>query len=207
MRPAEPPAELEGWALRADGSGGLFTRIHHPFHTGWTPRSPGEGFCRRTRNAFHVFLSFGRLRRWLLGAKATEIFPGSCECSILSRQQWLQCPALQSGDRGLGLRGEASRFFVEERGARQIRPLPAGPRPSLALLLAARAAEWPAPSREWPRPRLRTPALPIPVAVSLSRAAVCAAGPPHLVPASSSAPCAPPGATGCGLASGTRRGR
>ncbi|XP_043314719.1 homeobox protein ESX1-like isoform X2 [Cervus canadensis] len=65
--------------MRGTGcSGGFFIRMYTSFHFGWTPHRPGEGFCRRTRKVYRGFLGVGVLvERRGLGAKETEIFPGS----------------------------------------------------------------------------------------------------------------------------------
>nr|XP_054400986.1 putative uncharacterized protein CXorf42 isoform X2 [Pongo abelii] len=58
--------------------------------------------------------------------------------------------------------------FVQEPQAQQSRPFPAGAQLSLELLFS----DW---GMEWAQPRLPKPALPLPLVVSFSRAAVCAA--------------------------------
>lgn len=164
-------------------SAGLFTRIHTPlfFCRSWRPRRPGERFYRSTQKGFRGFRSFGRLHSggfWESGG-----FPGSWECSLFSRQQWLRCfacPWEEKQEGGLGLQGEASQF-IQELGAQQVRPLPAGPLLSLALLLSVRIPEWPWASAGRPQPRLPKPALLLWLVVSFARAALGTAAPSFLL--------------------------
>lgn len=67
--------------------------MYTSFHFSWTPRRPGEGFCRRTRKVSAVSSALeGLCSGGFWEPKRPEIFPGSRVCP-LSWQQWLWCLA------------------------------------------------------------------------------------------------------------------
>nr|XP_039319935.1 uncharacterized protein LOC101036325 [Saimiri boliviensis boliviensis] len=80
-------------------------------------------------------------------------------------------PVLRYREGGLRLRGQVLQLVLEPQAQQSLR-LPAGAQLSLKLLLSV----W---GMEWPQPRLPKPALPLPLVVPFSRAALCAAG--HLL--------------------------
>lgn len=179
--PGESRAEPEKCLQLVAAPACLHGYTHPFFCRSWRPRRPGERFYRSTQKGFRGFRSFGRLHSggfWESGG-----FPGSWECSLFSRQQWLRCfacPWEEKQEGGLGLQGEASQF-IQELGAQQVRPLPAGPLLSLALLLSVRIPEWPWASAGRPQPRLPKPALLLWLVVSFARAALGTAAPSFLL--------------------------
>ncbi|XP_070114432.1 uncharacterized protein [Equus przewalskii] len=130
----------------------IYTDTHTPFTSAGGHVGVGKGSANVPGTCPRLPQLRGVVPRRGLGAKATEVCPGSGECSLFSRQRWLPCltRAARSGrPRGPG----GSDALAQELREQQIRPLPAGPPLPLALLLSVRGPERRQPPAGWPQPR------------------------------------------------------